>query len=229
MRSRVIFNSRYTRSIEKAKANVGYIGFRSREKDEDTRGFFDRDHNLGANYRGYIDKLENSPALKHPMTVKVHTMLVSLRQKDYELLKDSGGDLRDVARDVMKDLGERKGLELTWIGALHEKSGHPHVHLNVLAIGKDGDGQQHRLYLDKEDIQWMRDQTLERFYDQVPFLAATEHLSDSMHAARQVSHVMDRMSGGESKLKMRRKRRRYQTRQAQQQQQSGQDMGHEMD
>ncbi|GMA65646.1 hypothetical protein NZD89_27970 (plasmid) [Alicyclobacillus fastidiosus] len=167
--ARSIVLVRYKKDIDSARNNVKYIGFRSRETDEEERGLFNRDIDHGADYEIFLNKIENHPALQHENTVKMHTMILSMYESDYRALLDSGSNLKELAREVMSDLEERKGMKLEWIGAVHENSGHPHVHLGIMSVGVTEDGKARRLYIDKEsDLPWLRERFLEKIERRVP-------------------------------------------------------------
>lgn len=210
-RSLVIVDSKYVKSTAKAKARVGYIGYRSRERGEYTRGFFDEKANIGASPDRFLHELDHNKALQHSQVVKTHTMVISLRQSAYDVLKISDGDLRDVARDLMKDLGERKGMELTWIGALHEKHGHPHVHISILGVGKDSDGEQHRLYINQDDLKWMKEHSVKNVEQKAPLIEQFAQISESMQMTRSGLRLAAQTE--EYQPARRRQRRRHKSRQ----------------
>ncbi|SFV03631.1 hypothetical protein [Alicyclobacillus macrosporangiidus] len=165
-RARTVVLVRYKKTMDRVRANVKYIGFRAREQEEEERGFFNAKLDHGADYRTFLSQIEHHPALQHPSAVKAHTMILSLRETDYRALLEAGGSFKDMARELIRDLEERKGIQLTWIGAVHEKSRHPHIHLSIMSVGTDAQGHNRRLYLNKEDCEWLRqalDKKLERY------------------------------------------------------------------
>lgn len=144
-------------ATRKVLSHLKYIGFRSRELDFDkeTKGLFDKNSEQ-ASLKKFYSSIEKEPGLRHSSTVKIHKVIISLKQEDYEKY---GRDFKDVAREMMKGLERRKGMELEWVGSVHLKEGHPHVHLAIKSIGRDfDDNSTTRLYLDKDDIKFMRDE-----------------------------------------------------------------------
>jgi hypothetical protein len=225
MRGRCFLNVRHTNSIEKARVMALYIGFRARERAEHERGFFNEHVDHGADYKRHLREIENHPALQHSKTVKVHTMILSLRQGDYDALVAAGGSLKQIARDVIRDLEDAKGMKLHWIGALHENTGHPHVHLHIMSVGRDSRGNNVRLRITKQDIQWMRERmerhlekyvptpqynpqktpTLSRRRSRTP--SVTKHAQTAIHATTALLHERNAI-----KTNARRRRRRARAR-----------------
>lgn len=143
-------------STRKVLSHLQYIGFRSRELDFDkeTKGLFSASTDK-ASLKEFYRSIQEEPGLRHSNTVKIHKMIISLKQEDYERY---GKDFKVIAREVMAGLEERKGMKLEWVGSVHLKEGHPHVHLAIKSIGRDfEDGSTKRLYIDREDIQAFRD------------------------------------------------------------------------
>lgn len=220
-RSRSIVLVGYRKDLDSVKNNIKYIGFRSREHDEEEKGFFNRGIDLGADYEMFINKVEHHPALQHESTVKMHTMIFSMYEGDYQALKESGANLKELAREVLADLEERKGLKLEWIGALHENSGHPHVHIGIMSVGVDADGQNRRLYLDKQnDLPWLREKFLEKIEKRVPEIERdygrdlnrnherVNERSKVRPASRQMSNTLQSMSQNSERIKSQSKDKR---------------------
>ncbi|MCF8568153.1 hypothetical protein LLE49_25850 [Alicyclobacillus tolerans] len=162
---------KYKTSVDKARSHLKYIGFRSRDTPEEERGFFNDAQDRGADYQKFMQQIEEHPALQHERTVKMHTMILSMYEEDYRALLDSGSNFKEITREMMADLEQRKGMKLEWIAAVHEKEGHPHVHIAIMSAGRGEDGKQHRLFLDKDtDLPWLRERFLERIQERVPEL-----------------------------------------------------------
>lgn len=147
-------------STRKVLSHLKYIGFRSRELDldKDTKGLFNATEDK-ASLKKFYKSIKDEPGLKHSNTVKLHKVIISLKEEDY--LK-YGKDFKEISRVVMADLERRKGMKLEWVGAVHLKEGHPHAHLAIKSIGIDDGGNTRRLFLDKEDITSMRNE-VDRF------------------------------------------------------------------
>lgn len=181
-------------ATRKVLSHLKYIGFRSRELDfdKDTKGLFDEKSDQ-ASLKKFYKSIENEPGLKHSSTVKIHKMIISLKQEDYEKY---GKDFKDIARFAMKSLEERKGVKLEWVGAVHLKEGHPHVHLAIKSIGKDlSDGSNRRLYIDKEDIDFLRSE-IDRFTGRDQYMERDKALENDrldLSFLKELSNTMDRL------------------------------------
>lgn len=147
----------YKKDIGKVSVHLKYIGFRSRDQQGEERGFFDNQRDRGADYEKFLDSVAEHKALQHTLTPKIHTAILSMREEDYKQLVENGISFKEMTRDLMQQLEERKGLQLNWIAAQHDKAGHPHVHVAIRSVGEDATGQDRRLKLDKDDIAWLRE------------------------------------------------------------------------
>lgn len=148
-------------ATRKVLSHLKYIGFRSRELDfdRDTKGLFNEQTD-NASLKEFYKSVKDEPGLKHSNTVKIHKVIISLKQEDYEKYDR---DFKDVARHVVNRLEERKDMKLEWVGAVHLKEGHPHTHLVIKSIGHEHEtGQTKRLHLDSEDWKFMS-QEIDRF------------------------------------------------------------------
>ncbi|MFD1674156.1 hypothetical protein [Alicyclobacillus fodiniaquatilis] len=203
--ARSIVLVRYKKDIQSARNNIKYIGFRSRESEEEERGLFNRDLDQGADYEIFLNKIESHPALQHDSTVKMHTMILSMYENDYRSLLESGSNLKDLAREVLSDLEEHKGMKLEWIGAVHEKSGHPHVHIGIMSVGVTPEGVTRRLYLNRDqDLPWLREKFLEKIQQRVPEIGRdynkerehnrTHERPKMRSATRQMSHSLQALA-----------------------------------
>ena len=164
----VVKGLKYVQKIEHVKGHLKYIGFRSNElatsqaREEyglDNTKFFSKDSN-NADYKAFIDRIENHKALKHSKSVKMHKMVFSLKQEDYKnyLLDSDGKDFKDLVRKTLDDFSKYKGQQYDWIAVEHltdkdKLSTHPHVHLCIKGITEQGS----RVKLTKEDYQFLRE------------------------------------------------------------------------
>lgn len=149
-------NSSDSNSTRKVLSHLKYIGYRSREHDleQNTKGLFS-EHSDNHNLKKFYESVKEEKGLKHSSTVKIHKMIVSLKREDYELY---GKDFKEIARETMKAIEERKGIKLEWVGSVHMNETHPHVHIAIKSIGKELESDANkRLYLDKEDINFIKD------------------------------------------------------------------------
>lgn len=124
--------------------HLRYIAMRSRESKDEERGLFgpEKDHE---SIKAFYRNIEKDPALKHKNAVKLHKIVISFRGEDF---RRYGIDMKEMTRDFMKSLEERKGLKLDWVAACHMKSEQPHVHIAIKSVGIDKDGRTRRLKLD---------------------------------------------------------------------------------
>lgn len=114
-------------------------------------------------------------------------MILSMYEADYRMLQESGSSLKELAREVMSDLEQRKGMNLEWIAAVHEKSGHPHVHISIMSVGKNEEGKNKRLQIDKQDFGWLRDRFLEKIETRVPDIHGFQNKETENNRPRQRS------------------------------------------
>lgn len=164
----VVKGLKYVQKIDHVKGHLKYIGFRSNElatsqaREEyglDNTKFFSKDSN-NADYKAFIDRIENHKALKHSKSVKMHKMVFSLKQEDYKnyLLDSDGKDFKDLVRKTLDDFSKYKGQQYDWIAVEHltdkdKLSTHPHVHLCIKGISEQGT----RVKFTKEDYQYLRE------------------------------------------------------------------------
>ena len=164
----VVKGLKYVQKMEHVKGHLKYIGFRSNElatsqaREEyglDNTKFFSKDSN-NADYKAFIDRIENHKALQHSKSVKMHKMVFSLKQEDYKnYLTDSDGkDFKDLVRKTLDDFSKYKGQQYDWIAVEHltdkdKLSTHPHVHLCIKGISEQGT----RVKFTKEDYQYLRE------------------------------------------------------------------------
>lgn len=143
------------KDIKTIMSHLKYIGFRSRERDPDDKGFFNDKSDI-ADWREFYKGIANHKALKHSSTVKAHKMIFSLRKRDYDLYRESGRNYKDIVREVLKKYEERKGVKLAWIAAAHDKNDHPHCHVVIRAVDDSRGEKAKRIYFSKEDLAQMK-------------------------------------------------------------------------
>jgi hypothetical protein len=137
------------RGMARAQAHIKYIQFRSgKDKDSETRSFFDGerdDVNSG--------EVRNAVSRQNERSTVMHKLILSPGVQ--------GADVKEYCREVMADLGSRKGLELQWYGVRHDNTSHPHVHIVIMGADENG----HKVRLSKDDytkIKEAGDRYLER-------------------------------------------------------------------
>ncbi|CAM5999225.1 unnamed protein product [Sphagnum balticum] len=71
--------------------------------------------------------------------------LADLNQSNFDVMHRmmfspglDGVDIADYTREVMNDLGRAKGLDLNWRGVVHENTAHPHSHVMIYGVDKNG-------------------------------------------------------------------------------------------
>ncbi|MBU6454358.1 MAG: hypothetical protein KGS72_21500 [Cyanobacteria bacterium REEB67] len=134
----------------RARAHVNYIKFRpGKDKDEaGSRAFFsDREDGLTSQHVNYaIDRQKGRGVL-------VHKVIISPGVQD--------ANTQEYVREVLHDLGHRKGLDLEWYAVEHRNTANPHAH--VVIMGTDKKGRQ--VSLSKADYTQLKecgDRYLER-------------------------------------------------------------------
>ncbi|MDS0998451.1 relaxase/mobilization nuclease domain-containing protein [Staphylococcus epidermidis] len=149
-----------TKSIAKVSAHSKYIGFRSRENHQNEKGLFDRNKDNGVSHRQFTQRLNERRSLKHSQSNKAFKVVLSWNEKDArELGIHDEQKYKEVARDFVNRVEKDKNMKLDYIGAVHMKDGHPHVHLVISGVGDDKEtGQDRRLRLDfKQDLPRYKD------------------------------------------------------------------------
>lgn len=126
----------------RAKAHVNYIQYRhgpDRENDK-PRGFFsaEREGIQGREVKQDIDDLDRSKVVAHKLILSPGLQNI---------------DMQKYTRDVLKDVGREKGLDLDWRAVIHKNTDHDHAH--VIVLGKDKNGRE--VLFDKDDYKNMRD------------------------------------------------------------------------
>ncbi len=144
-----------SKSVGKVQAHAKYIGFRSRDKHQNERGLFDRTRDNGAPYKEFVKSLKEKPSLSHSQSNKAFKVVLSWREKDArELGIHSEDRYKDIARNYVQQLEKDKGMKLDYVGAVHMKDEHPHIHLIISGVGQNKEnGRDNRLRIDfKQDI-----------------------------------------------------------------------------
>ncbi|QSO50133.1 relaxase/mobilization nuclease domain-containing protein [Alicyclobacillus mengziensis] len=166
--ARVVVKHRYKQDIGQVRAHLKYIGFRARELGEE-KGFFNDHQDKGADYETFLNKIEQHQALQHSATVKLHSLIISMRGEDMRAFIEAGGDAKEMTRRVIMELEERKGMKLEWVAAFHDKETHPHVHVAIMAVGVDASGKNKRLMLTKDDYDFLRNAGRRYLEQYVPY------------------------------------------------------------
>lgn len=139
----------------RAMAHVNYIQYRRGEDRENgkPREFFsqEREHIQGREVKRDIDRGERAMVVAHKLILSPGLQNV---------------DMQKYTRDVLKETGREKGLDLDWRAVIHKNTDHDHAH--VVVFGKDKNGRQ--VTFNREDYKTMReagDRYLERnhFYE----------------------------------------------------------------
>ncbi|PCE48130.1 relaxase/mobilization nuclease domain-containing protein [Staphylococcus pseudintermedius] len=149
-----------TKSLDSVKAHCKYIGFRSRENHQNDRGLFSRDQEIGASYHQFVDELRRKPSLNHSQTNKAFKVVLSWREQDAkELGIHAEEKYKEIARNYVAMIEQDKNMKLNYIGAVHMKDGHPHIHLVISGVGSDKEtGNDRRLKVNfKEDVPKYKD------------------------------------------------------------------------
>jgi len=169
-----------SQSSRRVLSHLRYIGFRSRELDQDsnTYGFFDELHDK-ANMKPFYNRIYNDPALKHPNTIKLHKLIIGFHRDWYDRYEI---DYKALTRYIMERLEVRKGFRLDWIAAEHLKETSPHVHVAIKSTGKDELGYTKRLIITREDIEWMKD-AIDRYTGREQFLERDHEMERSISLA----------------------------------------------
>lgn len=149
-----------TKSIDKVKAHSKYIGFRSRENHQNERGLFDKTRDNGVSHSELSKRLSEKPSLRHSQSNKAFKVVLSWRENDArEMGIHDEQTYKEIARRYVEQLEKDKGVKLDYIGAVHMKDDHPHIHLVISGVGEDKEtGKDKRLRIDfKEDVPHQKD------------------------------------------------------------------------
>ncbi len=111
-------------------AHLKYIEHRSRDANEsrDDRRIFSKDDDMV----GRQDALDNIMEHSHNQ-VRYHKIVLSPGADE------PVQDWREWTRQVMHDLEERKGRELTWYAVKHDNTDNPHVHVILAGAAEHPD------------------------------------------------------------------------------------------
>lgn len=144
-----------SKSIDKVQAHAKYIGFRSRDQHQNERGLFNREKDNGASHTQFTQRLRERPSLSHSQSNKAFKVVLSWREQDArEMGIHDEQRYKEIARRYVEELEKDKNMKLDYIGAVHMKDNHPHIHLVVSGVGEDKEtGQDKRLRVEfKEDV-----------------------------------------------------------------------------
>jgi hypothetical protein len=137
------------KGVARAKAHINYIQFRAgKENEKEERSFFN-----GLRDDIYNKELKDAISDQNPRGTVMHKLILSPGVE--------GADVKEYAREVMADLGSKKGLDLEWYAVEHNNTDNPHCH--IVVMGKDENGRNVRIYKkDYEVIKEAGDKYLER-------------------------------------------------------------------
>lgn len=183
-------------STRKVKSHLQYIAFRSREQDRDseTYGLFDKNSD-NSSLDQFYQKIVDDPALKHSNTIKLHKLIIGFHREWFDRYNM---EYKELTRHIMQGIEERKGVKLDWVAAEHLKENSPHVHVAIKSTGVDEAGQTKRLYLYKEDIEWVKGE-IDRFTGREQFLEQDrtldrDDLGMDKDLLREMSSTLERMA-----------------------------------
>lgn len=216
MKSLFFMKVRFERNLEKAKAHIKYVGFRAREMQNEVKGFFDKEHDKGANWEDFYSKVNSSKVIRHPWAVKVHKLTLSMRELDYKAYERSGKNYKDLTREFMKRMEYETGLKLDWIAAEHQVKGHPHVHVIVKSSGFNMvTGKEHKLFLGKDELKLIKDFMTEHIQQHAQYTfaeQATEFLRKNHNAMMSAINAAFNDSERDAEIKRARSMRRLRIR-----------------
>ncbi len=138
-------------AMGKALAHVKYIQHRPGEdREKGGREFFgEGDDELSARrLRKAVKEMANAKVVVHKVTLAPEI---------------NPADKKAFTREVMKELGSEKGLDLNWFAVEHNNTDHHHIH--VVILGKDKNGRD--VHIDKRDYDKIKeygDRHLERVH-----------------------------------------------------------------
>jgi type IV secretory pathway VirD2 relaxase len=125
----------------RAAAHISYIADRDgRDRGVDGREFFDGDRD-GINARDVKHTLDE---FADERGVLVHKMIMSPGV--------TGVDVKQYTREIMAGIEEKKQQELEWRAVVHENTAHPHAHVLIFGIDKNG----HLVRFDMDDHKSIR-------------------------------------------------------------------------
>lgn len=147
-------STKFKKNLGEAKNHVRYIAFRARETNE-KYGLWDEEKEQ-VSVEEFCSSLEDKRT-SHSSIAKIHTVLFSMSGDEWNRSEFQDGNYKEMIRNIMKDFQLSKGITLSWVAAEHNEKGHPHVHVAIKSVYKDGDGVERRLNISKEDREWFKD------------------------------------------------------------------------
>jgi hypothetical protein len=129
------------KGFDRSRAHVDYIQFRAgRDKESGARTFFDSlDDDI------YNKELKEAISRQNSGGCVIHKLILSPGVP--------GADAKEYTREVMEELGSKKGLDLEWYAVEHNNTKNPHCH--IVIMGKDKNGRIVRLH--KTDYEFIKD------------------------------------------------------------------------
>ncbi|MGW6353371.1 relaxase/mobilization nuclease domain-containing protein [Streptomyces sp. NPDC055080] len=116
--------------INKAKEHIKYMEA-NRETHRNNPDLFNGKEN-DIDRKDFFKRIENQPR----NGVALHKFVITISQDERDRLNI---DLRELARDTIAAFETKTGLQLDWVGSIHDDEGHPHVH--IAYRGKDLNGK----------------------------------------------------------------------------------------
>ncbi|MBY0548451.1 MAG: hypothetical protein K2W95_14230 [Candidatus Obscuribacterales bacterium] len=137
------------RAMERARAHLRYVQFRpGKDRDERARKFFDgKDDKIGS------DMVHASVCSYKKQGFLMHKLIISPGAEKT--------DIQEYVREIMHEIGRRKGQELEWYGVRHDNTENAHCHVVVMGVDKNG----RRVRFDRRDYEIIKsvgDEYLER-------------------------------------------------------------------
>lgn len=194
LRGNVFINKRGpAKDLKVLEKHLRYIGFRSRELQDEQRGFFDKNGN-GADFKRFYQRVAENPALQHSKMVKAHKLVFSLRGKDYEAYKKSGRDYQDIIKRIMNDYEKKHKVKLDWIAAIHENKDHPHCHVVIKGVSDEAfNGRFKRIFFKAEDRDDFRTSFDREIEDHAVYPERHPSIRESDYKDLTMNFAMDRL------------------------------------
>lgn len=146
----MVIRHNYTRSPKRAQAGLRYYQMRPRGKEEPPRSIFDSDGSI-TRTEAYRLMRECQAAPEPDAAPDAQPPFLCHRIVLAPSDEERPEDLREMTRDVMRELEKDKGLRLHWVAIEHRHTEHHHVHVLLFGAGEDVQGQKHEVRLHRED------------------------------------------------------------------------------
>lgn len=143
----MVLRHNYTRNPDTARAGVRYYQMRPLGEEEPPRSIFasegtvTRDEALRLMHQYQLEP----PARDVPRPFLLHRIV--LAPSDEERPED----LREMTRQVMRELEKDKGIGLHWVAVEHRHTRHHHVHVMLFGAGEAESGELREVRLGRSD------------------------------------------------------------------------------